>query len=161
MNKGSCVVAALLLMGVCPGASVASPRDLAGHWACPGELRLAAAGQTELTLELSTRTHLRSGGRYESVGEAVLRLGRWPLKLAANSHGQWQRNAEQVALTVENLELTPGSSTGIEFQQTVIQQLHSMLPEFPHAQSARIASESDTQVVLEDESGQRHTCSRI
>jgi len=143
------------------GSSVAgAASELTGSWDCPVRLHLAAVGQSELTLQASTRSRLHAGGHYDSEGEAVVRLGPWPLTLAAASQGQWLRDGQQFTLAIETLELSPGSTRGVELQHLVIQQLTSMLPPLPHTETAHIVSEMPGQVVLEDATGERFTCSR-
>ncbi|TVP88293.1 MAG: hypothetical protein EA347_06255 [Thioalkalivibrio sp.] len=124
-------------------------------------MQVAAVGQTELTVEVNTRAALSPEGRYESEGDAIVRLGRWPLTLDATSHGQWVREQQDVTITVEALELSPGSSFGVEVQRQLAQQLASLLPELPHTQTTRILSETPRQLVLEGASGERYTCSRL
>jgi hypothetical protein len=152
----------VLLLLVAGGLSTeATSSELAGHWSCPTKLQLAAVGQSELTLQLDTRSHLHPEGRYESEGDAIVHLGRWPLTLAATSRGQWLREQQDVTVTVEALELSPGSTLGVELQRYLIQQLTSLFPELPHTQTTRILAETPTQVVLEDAFGERYTCSRL
>lgn len=142
-------------------ATEAAGSELAGHWSCPTKLQLAAVGQSELTLQLNTRAHLRPEGRYESEGDAIVRLGRWPLTLATTSRGQWLREQQDVTVTVEALELSPGSTLGVELQRQLIQQLAALFPELPHTQTTRIIAETPTQLVLEDAFGEQYTCSRL
>jgi hypothetical protein len=152
----------VLLLLVAGGLSTeATSSELAGHWSCPTKLQLAAVGQSELTLQLDTRSHLHPEGRYESEGDAIVHLGRWLLTLAATSRGQWLREQQDVTVTVEALELSPGSTLGVELQRYLIQQLTSLFPELPHTQTTRILAETPTQVVLEDAFGERYTCSRL
>ena len=135
--------------------------ELAGYWSCPTKLPLAAVGQTELTLQLHTRSHLNPEGRYESEADAIVHLGRWPLTLAATSRGQWLREQQDLTVTVETLELSPGSTLGVELQRHLIQQLTLLFPELPHTQTTRILAETPAQLVLEDAFGERYTCSRL
>jgi hypothetical protein len=152
----------VLLVLVAGGlATEAVSSDLAGYWSCPTTLQLAAVGQSELTLQLNTRSHLRPEGRYESAGDAIVHMGRWPLTLAATSHGQWLRDQQDVTVTVEALELSPGSTLGVELQRYLIQQITSLFPELPHTQTTRILAETPTRLLLEDASGEQYTCSRL
>ncbi|MCA1790439.1 MAG: hypothetical protein LC667_11475 [Thioalkalivibrio sp.] len=152
----------LLLLLVSGGlATDAASSEMVGYWSCPTKLQLAAVGQSELTLQLNTRAHLRPEGRYESEGDAIVRLGRWPLTLAATSRGQWLREQQDVTVTVETLELSPGSALGVELQRYLIQQITSLFPELPHTQTTRILAETPTQLVLEDAFGEQYTCSRL
>jgi hypothetical protein len=159
--KGSWRDVVLLLLVAGGFATEAAASELAGHWSCPTELQLAAIGQSELTLQLNTRSHLRPGGRYDSAGEAIVHLGRWPLTLAATSRGQWLREQQDVTVTVEALELSPGSTLGVEMQRYLIQQLTALFPELPHTQTTRILAETPTQMVLEDSFGEQYTCTRL
>lgn len=142
-------------------ATETASSELAGYWSCPTTIQLAAVGQSELTLQLNTRSHLRPEGRYESTGEAIVHLGRWPLTLAAGSRGQWLREQQEVTVTVEALELSPGSTLGVELQRYLIRQLTPLFPELPHTQTTRILAETPTQLVLEDAFGEQYTCSRL
>ena len=143
------------------GVVQAAAPELAGHWACPAQVQLVAVGQNRLNLQLSTRSHLRSDGHYESAGDAVVQVGLWPLTLAANSRGQWRRDRQQLTVTVEALELEPGSTSAVEVQRLLIQQINALLPDFPHTQVTQIVAESATQLVLEDEFGTQYTCTRL
>jgi len=126
--KGSWHSRALLFLVAGGFAAEAASSGLAGSWSCPTTLQVAAVGQTELTVEVNTRADLGPEGRYESEGEAIVRLGRWPLTLAATSHGRWLHEQQDVTITVEALELSPGSAFGAELQRQVAQQLASLLP---------------------------------
>ncbi len=159
--KGSWRDVVLLLILAGGLATEAAGSELAGHWSCPTTLQLAAVGQSELTLELNTRSHLRPEGRYESKGDAVVHLGRWPLTLAAASRGQWLREQQDVTVIVEALELLPASNLGVELQRHLIRQLTSLFPKLPHRQTLRILAETPTQLVLEDAFGEEYTCSRL
>jgi hypothetical protein len=134
---------------------------LSGHWACPAQLQLVAVGQSELSLQLDTQSHLREDGGYESSGDATVQFGMWPLALNATSRGEWRRDRQQLTVTVEALELSPGSRSGVELQRYLIQQITALFPDLPHTQVAQILSESPTQLVLEDEIGRQYTCSRL
>jgi len=136
-------------------------KELAGHWACPAQVQLVAVGQNQLSLQLNTRSHLRSDGSYESLGDAVVQFGLWPLTLAATSEGQWWRDQQQFTVTVEALELSPGSTSAVEVQRLLIQQITALLPDFPHTQVTQIVAESPTRLLLEDESGRQYTCKRL
>ena len=151
----------LLLLVAGALATEAASSGLAGYWSCPTKLQLAAVGQSELTLQLNTRAHLRPEGRYESEGDAIVHLGRWPLTLAAASRGQWLREQQDVTVTVETLELSPASTLGVELQRQLIQQITSLFPELPHTQTTRIVAETPTRLVLEDAFGEQYTCSRL
>jgi hypothetical protein len=159
--KGSWRDLVLLLLVTGGFATEAAGSGLAGYWSCPTTLQLAAVGPSELTLQLHTRSHLHPEGRYESEGDAIVHLGRWPLTLAATSRGQWLREQQDVTVTVEALELSPGSTLGVELQRYLIQQLTSLFPELPHTQTTRILAETPTQLVLEDAFGEQYTCSRL
>lgn len=159
--KGSWRHLVLILLVAGGFATEAASSELAGHWSCPTTLQLVAVGQSELTLQLNTRSHLRPEGRYESEGDAIVHLGRWPLTLAATSRGQWLREQQEVTVTVEALELSPGSTLGVELQRYLIRQLTSLFPELPHTQTTRILAETPTQLVLEDAFGEQYTCSRL
>jgi hypothetical protein len=152
---------ALLFVVAAGAAAQATGRELNGYWSCPATMQLAAVGQNQLSLQLKTRSHLRSEGRYESEGDAIVQLGRWPLTLAATSHGRWVREQERVTVTVEALELAPGSTSGVELQRYVIQQLKALFPTFPHTQVTHILVETPSQLVLEDEFGEQYTCNRL
>jgi hypothetical protein len=102
-NEGSWRDLVLLLLVAGGLSTEATSSELAGHWSCPTKLQLAAVGQSELTLQLDTRSHLHPEGRYESEGDAIVHLGRWPLTLAATSRGQWLREQQDVTVTVEAL----------------------------------------------------------
>jgi hypothetical protein len=160
MNR-SWLAMALLLPGLAGNAAHAAAQELAGHWACPAELRLAAVGQNALTLALSTRSHLSPEGGYSSEGEGVVQFGPWPLPLAATSRGQWLREGERLMITVEAVQLSPATATATELQRQMIRQLEPMLPRMPYAQNARIVDETRSRLVLEDEFGERYTCSRL
>lgn len=142
-------------------APEAAGRELAGLWSCPATLQLALLGRSELSLQLNTRSRLHQEGRYESDGDAVVHFGVWPLTLGATSRGQWRRDQQQMTVTVEALELSPGSASGVELQRVLIQQLTALFPELPHTHTTRILAETPAQLTLEDESGQRYTCSRL
>ncbi len=135
-------------------------QELAGHWVCPAQVQLVAVGQNQLNLQLNTRSQLHSDGRYESFGDAVVQFGLWPLTLAATSSGQWLRDRQQFTVTVEALELSPGSASAVEIQRLLIQQITALLPDFPHTQVAQIVAESPTHLLLEDELGRQYTCNR-
>ncbi len=152
---------ALFFVVAIGGLAEAADPELSGYWSCPATMQLATVGQNQLNLQLNTRSHLSSGGRYESEGDAIVQLGRWPLALAATSHGRWLREQERVTVTVEALELSPGSTTGVELQNYLIQQLTSLFPPFPHTQVTHILVETPTQLVLEDEFGEQYTCHRL
>lgn len=143
------------------GVAQAGGPELAGHWACPAQLQLAAVGQNQLNLQLNTRSHLRSDGRYESSGDAVVVFGLWPLTLAANSRGQWWRDRKQLTVAVEALDLAPGSTSAVEVQRLLIQQINALLPDFLYIQVTQIVAESAAQLVLEDEFGTQYTCTRL
>lgn len=160
MLNRSWLKAALLSVSVVGCSVAAAAPELAGDWHCPVQLHLAAVGQSELTLKLTTRSRLHAEGHYDSEGEAVVLLGPWPLTLAATSQGQWWRDGPQLTLAIDALELSPGSTRGVELQHLVIQQLTPMLPPLPHTETAHIVSETPGQMVLEDASGERFTCSR-
>jgi hypothetical protein len=160
MNR-SWLAAVLLLPGLAGNTAYAAAQELAGHWACPAELRLAAVGQNALTLALSTRSRLHPEGGYSSEGEGVVQFGPWPLPLAATSRGQWLRDGEHLTITVEALQLSPATATATELQRQMIRQLEPMLPRLPYTQTARIIGETRSGLVLEDEFGERYTCSRL
>lgn len=153
------IVFGLLVLST-PVADASSSRDLAGQWNCPATLQLELLGRSQLSLQLDTRSRLHPQGRYESEGDAIVHFGVWPLTLGATSQGQWRRDQQQVTLTVEALELSPGSASAVELQRVLIQQLTTLFPELPHTHTTRILAETTTQLVLEDESGQRYTCTR-
>jgi len=136
-------------------------QELVGHWACPAQVQLVAVGQNQLNLQLNTRSHLRSDGSYESLGDAVVQFGLWPLTLAATSEGQWWRDGQQFTVTVEALELSPGSTSAVEVQRLLIQQITALLPDFPHTQITQIVAESASRLLLEDEFGRQYTCNRL
>jgi hypothetical protein len=159
--KRSWLAAALLLPGLAGNAAHAAAKELAGHWACPAELRLAAVGRNTLTLALSTRSHLHPEGGYSSEGEGVVQFGPWPLPLAATSRGLWLREGEQLTITVETVQLSPATATTTELQRQMIRQLEPMLPELPYTQTTRIVDETRSHLVLEDAFGARYTCSRL
>lgn len=160
MNR-SWVRYALFFVAATGGTADAAGPELSGYWSCPATMQLAAVGQNQLNLQLDTRSHLRPEGRFESEGDAIVQLGRWPLALAATSHGRWSREQERVTVTVEALELSPGSPTGVELQRYMIQQLKALFPELPHTQVTHILVETPTQLVLEDAFGEQYTCSRL
>ena len=136
-------------------------QELAGQWACPAQVQMVAVGQNQLNLQLNTRSHLRSDGRYQSFGDAVVQFGLWPLTLAATSEGVWWRDGQQFTVTVEALELSPGSTSAVEVQRLLIQQITALLPDFPHTQVTQIVAESPTQLLLADEFGRQYTCNRL
>jgi hypothetical protein len=160
VNRSS-ILYALFLVLAAGSAADAAGRELSGYWSCPTTMQLAAVGQNQLNLQLNTRSHLRSEGSYESKGDAIVQLGRWPLTLAATSHGRWVREQERVTVTVEALDLSPGSTMGVELQRYVIEQLTSLFPELPHTQVTHILVETPTQLVLEDAFGEQYTCNRL
>ena len=160
MNR-SWIRSALFFVVAVGSATAAADPDLSGHWSCPATMQLAAVGQNQLSLQLDTRSHLRPEGRYESEGDAIVQLGRWPLLLSATSHGSWVRQQDRVTVTVEALELSPGSTSGVELQRYMIQQLKALFPELPHTQVTQILVETPTQLVLEDAFGEQYTCSRL
>ena len=160
MNRSGIRSALFVVMAVGSATAGADP-ELSGYWSCPATMQLAAVGQNQLTLKLDTRSHLRSEGRYESEGDAIVQLGMWPLPLSATSHGSWAREQDRVTVTVESLELSPGSTSGVELQRYMIQQLRTLFPVFPHTQVAQILVETSTQLVLEDAFGEQYTCTRL
>jgi hypothetical protein len=160
MNR-SWLAMALLLPGLAGTAAHAAAQELVGHWACPAELQLAAVGQSTLTVSLSTRSHLGPEGGYSSEGEGVVQFGPWPLPLAATSRGQWLHEGEHLTITVEAVQLSPATATATELQRQMIRQLEPMLPRLPYTQTARIVGETASGLVLEDEFGERYTCSRL
>lgn len=135
--------------------------DLVGHWQCPTQLRLGLLGQAELPMQVTTRAQLSADGSFSSDGDALVNFGPWPLMLAGASRGQWQRDRQQLTLTLETLELTPGGPQAVELQRLLIQQLGPMLPEMPHTETATILRESATELLLEDDFGEAFTCTRI
>ena len=62
---------------------------------------------------------------------------------------------------VEALELEPGSTSAVEVQRLLIQQINALLPDLPHTQVTQIVAESAAQLVLEDEFGTQYTCTRL
>ncbi len=152
---------ALFLLVAGGFATEAASSGLAGSWSCPTTLQVTAVGQAELTVEVNTRTDLEPDGRYHSEGDAIVRLGRLPLTLAATSHGRWLREEQNVTIIVEALELSPGSAFGAELQRQVAQQLASLLPELPYTRTTRILAETPPQLWLEDPLGDQYTCSRL
>jgi hypothetical protein len=160
MNR-SWIRSALFFVVAVGSVTVAAAAELSGQWSCPATMQLVAVGQNQLNLQLDTRSHLRPEGRYESEGDAIVQLGRWPLLLSATSHGSWVRQQDRVTVTVEALELSPGSTSGVELQRYMIQQLKALFPELPHTQVTHILVETPTQLVLEDAFGEQYTCSRL
>lgn len=148
----------VLVFGV---ATQAQASELAGHWSCPAQLQLVSLGQSQLNLDLNTRSRLYPDGRYESTGDAMVSFGVWPLKLAATSRGQWWREGQQVTVEVEALELAPGSASGVEIQRLLIQQLTALFPDLPHTEVTEIVAESPGQLMLKDESGRQYLCTRL
>lgn len=142
-------------------ATAAETRALEGEWACPADLQLATIGQNQLRLQLETRSRLRPDGRYRSEGDAVVQFGPWPLTLIATSEGQWRREQQHLTVTVEALELAPGSASGVELQRSLVRQISALIPELPHTEVARIVTESPGQLVVEDALGEQHTCRRL
>mgnify|MGYP001127612282 CR=1 FL=1 len=159
--KRSWTRSALFFVVVAGSATAAAAPELSGYWSCPATMQLAGVGQNQLSLQLDTRSYLRPEGRYESEGDAIVRLGRWPLPLSATSHGKWAREQDRVTVTVESLELSPGSTSGVELQRYMIQQLTALFPVLPHTQVTHILVETPTQLVLEDASGEQYTCNRL
>ncbi len=154
--------AVALCIGLALAATTAADtRALEGDWACPAEMQLAAIGQNQLNLQVDTRSRLDSDGRYQSEGDAVVQFGAWPLTLIATSEGQWRREQQHLTVTVEALELAPGSASGVELQQYLIRQITPLIPDLPHTEVARIVTESPGQLVLEDAFGEQHTCRRL
>jgi hypothetical protein len=152
---------AVCLLLASTGLGRVQATELSGHWTCPAQLQLAVIGQTQLNLQVDTQSHLRTDGRYVSSGDAVVQLGVWPLTLTTTSWGAWRRDRQQLMVTVEALNLSPGSGSAVELQRHLIQQITALFPELPHTEVTRIRSESPTQLVLEDESGRQYTCSRL
>ncbi len=152
-----CVFAAATLWYTAHAADV----DLVGHWQCPTQLRLGVAGQSDLALKVDTRSHLRADGRFNTDGDAIVNFGPWPLVLAGTSRGQWRRDRRQLTLTLETLELAPGSAQAVELQRYLIQQLMPMLPQMPHTETVTILRESRSELLLEDEFGEQFSCIRI
>ncbi|WP_196799398.1 MULTISPECIES: hypothetical protein [unclassified Thioalkalivibrio] len=160
MNR-SWPVLGLCISLVFAGAAWADTTELDGDWACPAVMQLAAIGSSQLNLQLDTRSRLHPDGRYKSEGDAVAQFGLWPLTLIATSEGQWQREEQQLTLTVEALDLSPGSPSGVELQRQLIRQITTRLPELPHTEVTRIVTESPTRLVVEHASGEQYTCQRL
>lgn len=154
---------AVILLGTAPlwFVAQAADGDLAGRWQCPTQLRLGLTGQGDLPMKVNTRSHLFADGRFSSDGDAIVNFGPWPLILAGTSRGHWRRDRQQLTLTLETLELAPGSPQAPELQRYLIQQLLPMLPEMPHRETATILRESRSELLLEDEFGEQFSCTRI
>ncbi len=135
--------------------------DLVGRWQCPTQLRLGVAGQSDLAMKVNTRSILRADGGFNTDGDAIVNFGPWPLVLAGTSRGQWRRDRQQLTLTLETLELAPGSAQAVELQRYLIQQLVPMLPQMPHTETATILRESGSELLLEDEFGEQFSCIRL
>ncbi|MCC5869021.1 MAG: hypothetical protein JJU27_10945 [Gammaproteobacteria bacterium] len=112
-------------------------------------------------MKVNTRSQLFADGRFSSNGDAIVNFGPWPLVVAGTSRGHWRRDRQQLTLTLESLELAPGSPQAVELQRYLIQQLLPMLPEMPHTETATILRESSTELLLEDEFGEQFSCIRI